>query len=659
MKHPTIHPRLGAIALAAMLGACATPPGQEADQGIQQQIAAAERGGSLEALFEKLAAEAGKKGLFGANKEAQAAMKEAGRRLAAVKQEAARALLNQGRLPGGQAPLALLSQVDTLAGRMQRWDPERQKAVVSELASERTRTQSALDQANRAYRALDEAALPARYRLLGETAALTGADSPDGQTILRGRERLLREAYEAGVQALAAMRLDEAEARFAGVAEVAPGYPDVEKQIAQTRAQQFEFFATNRRDEAGADQALAMYAALKQRADFADLKPRLSSAAEGLYQFMVAKGGTASTEDKLPEAYAWLTRARVLRELRGGAQGLSQEEKRFAEQTFVLAEDAGKRNHPGLALGYLFVVRDVYPEFPGLKRSLREMQDRTVDHATRKITAASFSGSGESARLGGSVASKLTQLLFRALPDDIRIVERDQLQAVMREQEIVAMQGTSSVNLSSADYLVQGSILEATVENSEKKGRKTVRVVTRKNRIANPEYADWAKGQRNTPAPVEFREELVYEDIPLNITLQRKVGVLGVSYRIVDASNARMLFTDTLTRKRAESGESSEGVQLGEFNAPMKIAELPSDSEILESLADEVSAHIGKQMVEFLRDPEVKYEAAAERHKSEDNPAAAAEMLANAWSLAQKKGKPVDTLGKQLREMALRARPSA
>jgi hypothetical protein len=440
---------------------------------------------------------------------------------------------------------------------------------------------------------------------------------------------------------------------------VAPGYRDVDRQLVETRVRQFEFLAANRRDDAGADRALALYAALGQRADFMELKPRLSPAAADLYQFMCAKGGAASSEDKLPEAYAWLRRARALRGLQGGPQALSPEEKRFAEQVYVLAESAGKRNQPGLALGYLFVVRDVYPEFPGLKRGLRENQDRTLDRATKKITAASFSGNGESARLGGSVASKLTQMLFRALPDDIRIVERDQLSAVMREHEIVAMQGSGGVNLSSADYLVQGSILEAVVENSEKKGRTTVRVVTRKNRVPNPDHVEWARGPRTTTEPAEFREEPVYEDIPLNVTLHRKVGVMGVSYRIVDASNARMLFTDSLTRKRTESGESSEGMQLGEFHAPMKIAELPSDSEILESLADEVAAHIGAQMVEFLRDPEAKYEAAAERHKGEDNPAAAAEMLANAWSLAQKKGKPLDTLGTQLREMALRARPAA
>ena len=655
----TTKQRLGAITLAILLSACATQPGKEVDKGIGQQIAAAEQAGSLESLFEKFASEAGKKGMFGENKEAQTAMKEVGIRLAALKQEEAQTLMKEGRLPAGQVPLALLTQAESTAGRMQRWDAQRQSAFAAELVGERAQTQAALDRLTSAYRALDEGALAARYRTQSEIAALTGEQSPEGQVILRNRAHLLQEAYEAGIHALEAKRLEEAEAHFAAIREIAPDYPNLDRQLTQTRVSQFEFLAGNRRDDLGADQALALYAALRQRADFADLKQQLAPAADSLYLFMAAKGGAASSEDKLPEAYAWLQRARALRNLQGSPRGLSAEEKHYAEQIYTLADAAGKSNQPGLALGYLFVVQDVYPDYPELRRSLREMQDRTLDRATQKITAANFLGSGDSARLGGSVASRLTQILFSTLPNDVRIVEREQLDAVMKELEIVAMQGSSNVKISSADYLVRGSILEATVENSEKKGRKTVRVVTRKNQIANPEYLAWAKGARNTPAPAEFHEEPVYEDIPINISMQRKVGVLSVSYRIVDASNARMVFADNLTRKRTESGESSEGVQLGEFTAPMKIAELPSDSEILEGLVGEVAEQIGKQMIEFLRDPEVKYEAAAERHKSEDNPAAAAEMLANAWALTQKKGKPAEALGKQLRDLALHAHPAA
>ena len=655
----TTKQRLGTLALAILLSACATQPGKDVEKGIGQQIAAAEQAGSLESLFEQFAVEAGKKGVFGENKEAQAAMKEVGKRLAALKQEEAQTLIKQGRQPAGQVPLALLAQAESIAGSMQRWDAQQQSAFAAELAGERAKTQAALDRLTSAYRALDAGALAARYRTQSEIAALTGEQSPEGQVILRNRAHLLQEAYEAGIHALEAKRLEEAEAHFAAIREIAPDYPNLDRQLTQTRVSQFEFLAGNRRDDLGADRALALYAALRQRSDFAELKQQLAPAADSLYLFMAAKGGAASSEDKLPEAYAWLQRARALRNSQGNSQGLSAEEKRYAEHIYTLADAAGKSNQPGLALGYLFVVQDVYPDYPELRRGLREMQDRTLDRATKKITAANFSGSGDSARLGGSVASRLTQILFSTLPNDVRIVEREQLQAVMREQEIVAMQGSSNVKISSADYLVQGSILEATVENSEKKGRKTVRVVTRKNQIANPEYLAWAKGSHNTPAPAEFHEEPVYEDIPINISLQRKIGVLSVSYRIVDASNARMVFADNLTRKRTESGESSEGVQLGEFTAPMKIAELPSDSEILEGLVGEVAEQIGKQMIEFLRDPEVKYEAAAERHKSEDNPAAAAEMLANAWALTQKKGKPAEALGKQLRDLALRTRPAA
>ncbi len=654
-------PRLLAVAaLAAMLASCASQPGTEEAQGVQQQISTAERAGTLEELFEKLSAEAGKKKMFGGeNKEAQAAMQEAGRRLAAVKQAEAREAMARARLQNGLLPLSVLAEVDSQAARMQRWDSGRQQELAQEIATERRRSQEALAKLKSAYAALPDTELAERHRLLSESAQLAGAGSVESRDLLQTRDQMMQEAYAAAGRAIDAQRFEEADAVLARILQAVPDYRDAPRLALQTKARQFEHLAAGRRDEAGIDQALALYAALSKRSDFADLKPSLAAPAGQLLQHLVARGGSATADDKLAEAYRWFLRAQDLRQsLEGNRRALSREEKTFSEQVFLLAEAAAKRNQPGLALGYLFAVQDVYPDYPALKRTLREVQDRTLDHAVKRITAAHFTGSGDAARLGGTVASKITQQLFQALPDDIRIVERDQLQAVMREQELVAMQGASNIQLASADYLVQGAILEASVENSEKKGRKTVRVVTRKNRIPNPAYAEWSRTKGEAPAPPEFREEPVYEDVSLNVGMHRKVGVLGVSYRIVDTGTARVLFTDTLNRKRTESGESSEGVQLGEFSAPMKFADLPSDSEILESLAGEVADHIGRQLVDFLRDNEVKYEAAARRHRSEENPAAAAEMLAGAWVLSQKKGKNVEQLGQELRATALSARPA-
>jgi curli biogenesis system outer membrane secretion channel CsgG len=659
MRIKTLHSGCGAIALLLLLGACATPSGKEAELATQQRIAEAERVGNLEALFDRLALEAGRKGMFVDNKEAQAAMEQAGGRLARLRLEEVRQGLERVRLVDGEVPLDSLNQAAGVAQRMQRWDAARQQELLAVLASERARTQSSLDRVNDQLRALGGDDVSARYRLLGQAAALAGPESAQGLAFLSARERLLREAYEDGVRALESDNPALAEARFAAIGESSPGYRDVERRLGQAQASRFAQMAASRRDAASIDQAMALYASLRERPDYSELRPRLTRPATELQQFMIAKGGTATAEDKLNEAYAWLSRARAMRELLGGGTQPSPEERRFAELTYNLAEAAGKRGQPGLALGYLLVAQDAHPEFPGLRRALRDMQERTLDRATKKITAASFTGNGESARLGGTVASKVTQKLFQALPNDIRIVERDQLQAVLREQEIVAMQGASAVSLASADYLMQGAVLEAMVESSEQRGRKTMRVMTGKQQVPNPAYTEWSKGGREDRPPPESLERPQYEDIPLGVSVHRKVGVLGVSYRIVDASNARVVFTDTLTRRRTESGESADGIQLGEFTAPMKIAELPSDSEILEGLADEVASHIAAQMVAFLRDPELNYLAAAERHRAEDHPAAAAEMLAYAWSLTQKKGKPGVDLGTQLRATALRARPAS
>jgi CRISPR/Cas system-associated exonuclease Cas4 (RecB family) len=122
---------------------------------------------------------------------------------------------------------------------------------------------------------------------------------------------------------------------------------------------------------------------------------------------------------------------------------------------------------------------------------------------------------------------------------------------------------------------------------------------------------------------------------------------------VIDAETARVMFTGSLREKAEHQDESSEGVELGEFSLKFKLAELPSDLEILAQLADAISLKIGQRLAEELKDPEVEYQKAAERHASEGNHVAASEQYAYAVALAERKGKPVDSLREKLRKLAV------
>ena len=94
-------------------------------------------------------------------------------------------------------------------------------------------------------------------------------------------------------------------------------------------------------------------------------------------------------------------------------------------------------------------------------------------------------------------------------------------------------------------------------------------------------------------------------------------------------------------------------MELGEFKLEFQLSNLPSDTEILTALADEVSAQIGTQLAEVLADPENVYAQSAERFEREANYPAAAQQYAYAIVLSDRKGKAVDEMLVRLRETSI------
>ena len=143
-----------------------------------------------------------------------------------------------------------------------------------------------------------------------------------------------------------------------------------------------------------------------------------------------------------------------------------------------------------------------------------------------------------------------------------------------------------------------------------------------------------------------------------DVTAVRKVGIISVSYRVVEASSGRVVFTDSLQDRQEFQDEGRQGVQLGDFKQETDFVELPPDIEILsgdKGLADKISDAIGKKLVEFLQNPEEQYEQDASRAVEEGDFAEAARKVAYAIALRESKSKDVGRLRELLRSYAMQS----
>ena len=180
--------------------------------------------------------------------------------------------------------------------------------------------------------------------------------------------------------------------------------------------------------------------------------------------------------------------------------------------------------------------------------------------------------------------------------------------------------------------------------------------------VPNPEWDRWNSmsererdraGLETQPPRTITRDRM--EDISIATTYHRKVGVFSVSYRVIDADTAKVVFADTQRAKLELEDTSSDGVELGSFRQEFKVANLPSDVEILDQLAEEVSEAIGGKLAEVLVDPEVQYEKDADRFVREGNFIDASQQYAYAVVLSDRKDKEADHLRTSLRTAAVSA----
>ena len=136
----------------------------------------------------------------------------------------------------------------------------------------------------------------------------------------------------------------------------------------------------------------------------------------------------------------------------------------------------------------------------------------------------------------------------------------------------------------------------------------------------------------------------------------RKVGIISVTYRVVEASSGRVLFTDSIQTKQEFQDEGRQGVQLGNFTQKTDFVELPPDIEILsgaDGLADKISEEIGIKLVDFLKDPEEHYSMESERFANEGDFLGAARKAAYSIVLREIKNKEMGTLKRDLKNYAI------
>ncbi|MGB0663281.1 MAG: hypothetical protein ACPGMR_05795 [Pontibacterium sp.] len=386
-----------------------------------------------------------------------------------------------------------------------------------------------------------------------------------------------------------------------------------------------------------------------------------------LLQYFGLMAQSAQSEDSLLEAYQQLMRIQELRKhlptdiSAGTIDKIATTE--FVSQVFTLAQDAYDTQEYGLAFAYFRIIDDFDEDAASATPTKAALYNKIFDSSVVKLAASEFDSPSNAPGLGALITASLIENFVNADHADIRILERDSMNSILKEQEIKALQEGGEINLSTADYLVQGAVVEANVDESERSIKKTKRVVTEIIETPNPEYAAWQamteqeRSRSGATAPAETLEKEVKEMISFRETNIRKLGSVSTSFRMLDPIAAKLLHAETLSAEALHEGQSIEGVEIGLYTQEGSSADLPPSTAILRDLATQQANEIATKLVDMLKDPEVRYAANAERYIEAGNPKAALMELAKAIVMNEKKAQDTAEPLAQLKAIALDQKP--
>jgi tetratricopeptide (TPR) repeat protein len=271
----------------------------------------------------------------------------------------------------------------------------------------------------------------------------------------------------------------------------------------------------------------------------------------------------------------------------------------YTKKVLQRASRYSKKSSFGNSLAWYWQLTQINPQYPELFYKIQETEDVIKSRLKRAIAIFDFASPSYNPDAGTNASSNLITYLFNNSSGDIRILERQDLQSILKEMNLEQagivgdMEAARRVGrMTGIDIFIMGNVLLYKTEKDETKGSKITKIPMGTKVQDNSEYLIWkAKNPKPTqeqltaapPAVVEV-PEYHYENYTVGRNKMR--AAVHIYYKIINAKKGEIIATDTLKRNVEVTDEWNDGIP--EANIPYNPLELPTESQILEQVTAEV-----------------------------------------------------------------------
>jgi len=182
-------------------------------------------------------------------------------------------------------------------------------------------------------------------------------------------------------------------------------------------------------------------------------------------------------------------------------------------------------------------------------------------------------------------------------------------------------------------YLTQ-EVLLFKVDASTSEGAKTVRYQIGERIEDNIDYLNWKAKHPDPDAEEVAQAPEAKIKVPVIVEKEyivahhKKIAFVQISFRIVDVITGENIQVKTIERKQLAEDEASAG--LAEAGVKFDSMEIPTDTELLQNLAEEVVAELGREVLKPIQNLQKTYFQQGEQNLRRRDNLEAAERFVNA-----------------------------
>ncbi len=328
--------------------------------------------------------------------------------------------------------------------------------------------------------------------------------------------------------------------------------------------------------------------------------------------------------------------------------------KDLLNQAAYAAEQFKEQNRFGSAWFWYEKIRKTDPQFKDIFYLTQAMEDNIKQRVQKSIAVFDFSSPADNKDAGVIIANNLITYLFNNASGDIKILERENLKSILEEMKLgqIGVVSASSAKemgrVYGIDVAIMGSVLLYKVDSSVSQGTKSVRYQIGTKIEDNIDYLNWKARNPNPneeklaaapPAKINIPE---FAEKDYQVSNHKKVGFVQLSFRIVDVRTGENIQVRTIESKKTVQDETSAG--LPEAKIAFDPLDIPTDTEMLRNMTEEVVAELGREALRPLSNLEKSYFREAENLVRRREMLEAAENFVNAIfdeKLKQIQGSPM------------------